>query len=403
MSDVMIECQSVWKKFSRRERHDTLRDLLPSLTRKMLSGRAKSELAAEEFWAVEDVSFSVVRGEAVAVIGRNGAGKSTLLKILNRILRPTRGTCQVRGRTGALIELASGFHPDLTGRENIFLQAAIMRMSRTEAQSKLDSIVDFAGVADFVDVPVKRYSSGMNARLGFSIAAHLEPDVLIIDEVLSVGDMAFQRRCIERMQEFKASGVAILFVSHDLAAVARLCDRTLLLNRSLIAAGPTADIVRLYAASGSHNETAAGADAALTIDGASYVGAATRSVAVAPGTPLTLRVSYSVHQPTRDLTFGLVLRKTDDQFVVYDANFTDEELGITAMTPGARFEIDFQLWAHLLRGHYDFECHVLHAPTQRFICRAGPLCAIVIEETRTFAGVADLNVTPSVRRLMPTA
>ncbi len=164
------------------------------------------DLEAEEFWALRDVSFEVRRGEAIGIIGPNGAGKSTTLKLLNRILRPTKGSCWLRGRVGALIEVAAGFHPDLTGRENVFLQGAIMGMRRAEIATKLDEIVEFAGVAEFVDTPVKRYSSGMNARLGFSIAAHLEPDVLIIDEVLSVGDAAFQRRCMERMENSDAQG-----------------------------------------------------------------------------------------------------------------------------------------------------------------------------------------------------
>src|SRR5207248_9465421 len=182
-----------------------------------------TDLVAEEFWAVRDISFAVNEGEALGIIGPNGAGKSTVLKLLTRILKPTRGRCEVRGRVGALIEVAAGFHPDLTGRENIYLQGAIMGMKRAEIAGRLEEIVEFAGVADFIDTPVKRYSSGMNARLGFSIAAHLNPDVLIIDEVLSVGDMSFQQRCVERMADFKRRGTVIVFVSHNLQAVADLC------------------------------------------------------------------------------------------------------------------------------------------------------------------------------------
>src|SRR5205807_9251258 len=159
-------------------------------------------------------------GEAFGIIGPNGAGKSTALKLLTRILKPTCGHCHVRGRVGALIEVAAGFHPDLTGRENIFLQGAIMGMKRAEIARKLDEIVEFAGINGFIDTPVKRYSSGMNARLGFSIAAHLNPDVLLIDEVLAVGDMVFQTKCQERMKRFRNEGVAIVFVSHHLSAVA---------------------------------------------------------------------------------------------------------------------------------------------------------------------------------------
>jgi lipopolysaccharide transport system ATP-binding protein len=231
MSSAAIVFDGVWKKFRRGERHDSLRDLIPALGRRMFGRARRGQLQKEEFWALTDVSFEVHAGEALGIIGPNGAGKSTTLKLLTRILKPTRGTCAVRGRVGALIEVAAGFHPDLTGRENIALQGAIMGMRRREIAKKLDEIVEFAGVRDFVDTPVKRYSSGMNARLGFSIAAHLRPDALIIDEVLSVGDMAFQERCVERMVDFKRQGAAIVFVSHNLEAVRRLCDNALHLQQ----------------------------------------------------------------------------------------------------------------------------------------------------------------------------
>ena len=232
----------VWKKFRRGERHDSLRDLVPSLFAR-LARRTPQGLQDEEFWALENVSFSVAEGQALGIIGPNGAGKSTSLKLLTKILRASRGVCQVRGRVGALIEVAAGFHPDLTGRENVFLQGAIMGMSRVDVLQRFDEIVEFAGVGAFIDTQIKRYSSGMNARLGFAIAAHLRPDVLIIDEVLSVGDMAFQQRCVERMFEFKRRGVAIVFVSHNLQAVADLCDQVLVLRREPLFLGdPTLGI-----------------------------------------------------------------------------------------------------------------------------------------------------------------
>src|SRR6185436_18533915 len=219
----------VWKKFQKGERHNSLRDLIPTLGQKLVAKARQDELQEQEFWAVRDVSFQVLRGEALGIIGPNGAGKSTTLKLLTRILRPTTGQCSIKGRTGALIEVAAGFHPDLTGRENVFLQGAIMGMTRADISRKLDDIVEFSGLNDFIDTQVKRYSSGMNARLGFSIAANLEPDALVIDEVLAVGDMAFQQRCIDRMQEFKRNGVAIIFVSHNLQAVSSLCTRAIFL------------------------------------------------------------------------------------------------------------------------------------------------------------------------------
>jgi lipopolysaccharide transport system ATP-binding protein len=220
----------VWKKFRRGERHDSLRDLVPSAVRHVLGRTHPHDLdSAQDFWAVKDVSFEVRPGDALGVIGPNGAGKSTILKLLTKILRPTRGACAVRGRIGALIEVSAGFHPDLTGRENIYLQGAVMGMRRSEIGAKFDAIVDFSGLSEFIDTPIKRYSSGMNARLGFSIAAHLNPEVLIIDEVLAVGDAAFQQRCYERIRTLGANGVTLIFVSHNLAAVEALCERTLVM------------------------------------------------------------------------------------------------------------------------------------------------------------------------------
>jgi lipopolysaccharide transport system ATP-binding protein len=396
MSEVMIAFDGVWKKFRRGERHDSLRDLVPAIAKRMFRRGTPQDLESEEFWALKDVSFEVRRGEALGIIGPNGAGKSTTLKLLNRILRPTRGSCWLRGRVGALIEVAAGFHPDLTGRENVFLQGAIMGMRGAEIATKLDEIIEFAGVAEFVDTPVKRYSSGMNARLGFSIAAHLRPDVLIIDEVLSVGDMAFQRRCVERMETFRRSGVAIAFVSHDMAAIAKLCGKALFLNRGVIAAGPTAEVVRQYATASIVAETQH--DSEMIIESARFVDQDTNSMTIIPGTALALRVSYRVDRSISNITFGVVLRRTSDQLVVYDGNFTSKELDLDDLPAGAAFGVDFHLRAHLLRGQYYFECHVYHNPTQRFVSRVGPVGSLTVQETRTFAGVADLEIVPEVRR-----
>jgi len=176
------------------------------------------------------VSFEVAPGEALGIIGPNGAGKSTALKLLTKILKPTRGSCTARGRVGALIEVAGAFHPDLTGRENIYLQGAIHGMTRRDITARLDSIIEFSGISEFIDTPVKRYSSGMNARLGFSIATQVDPDVLVIDEVLAVGDYHFQQKCYARLEEFRRNGAAIVFVSHNVQVITELCDRALLLR-----------------------------------------------------------------------------------------------------------------------------------------------------------------------------
>ena len=187
-----------------------------------------------QFWALRDVSFQVKRGEALGIIGHNGAGKSTILKLLTRITAPTAGEITIGGRLSALIEVSSGFHWELTGRENIYLNGVTLGMTRKEVAAKLASIIDFSGIGNFIDVPVKRYSSGMYLRLGFSIVAHLNPDILLLDEVLAVGDVAFQAKCLARIQELRKAGRTIIFISHDLAAVERLCDRALLLSHGQV-------------------------------------------------------------------------------------------------------------------------------------------------------------------------
>jgi lipopolysaccharide transport system ATP-binding protein len=225
--------------------YGTLRDSMAHGVRRMI-GREKRH-PYEEIWALRDVSFGVERGEVLGVIGPNGAGKSTLLKLLTQITAPTEGEAVIRGRVGSLLEVGTGFHPELTGRENIYLNGAILGMGRREITAKLPEIVDFAGVATFIDTPVKRYSSGMYVRLAFSVAAHLEPEILLVDEVLSVGDAEFQRRSLGRMEEFSRSGRTVLFVSHQMQAIARLCDRAILIDGGqVVKDGSAEDVVAHY-------------------------------------------------------------------------------------------------------------------------------------------------------------
>jgi lipopolysaccharide transport system ATP-binding protein len=200
-----------------------------------------------DFWALRDVSFTVTRGEALGIIGANGAGKSTLLKLLSEITAPTAGEIRLYGRLAALIEVGSGFHPELTGRENVFLSGSILGMRRGEIRAKLPQIIEFAGIGDFIDAPVKWFSSGMYVRLGFAIAAHLDPQILLVDEALAVGDAQFQQRCYERIEALRAAGITIVFISHDLCSVERLCGRVLLMEHGAVAAdGPAATIVAQY-------------------------------------------------------------------------------------------------------------------------------------------------------------
>lgn len=219
-----------------------------SALQRLRGGRSGLEVSAEDhIWALDDVSFSVNRGEVIGIIGRNGAGKSTLLKILSRITKPTSGYAQIYGRLGSLLEVGTGFHPELTGRDNIFLNGAMLGMRRQEINQRFDAIADFSGIAKFLDTPVKRYSSGMYVRLAFAVAAHLEPEILLVDEVLAVGDAEFQKKCLGKMKNVVGQGRTVLFVSHNMAAVKSLCDRALLLDAgSVVAEGHVDEVVERY-------------------------------------------------------------------------------------------------------------------------------------------------------------
>ena len=247
MSNLAIRVSHISKQYRLGETqggsYQTLREsLMRAFSRKERSSSSEAILRA-----LEDVSFDVAEGEVVGIIGRNGAGKSTLLKVLSRITEPSSGFADVHGRIGSLLEVGSGFHPELSGRENIFLNGAILGMRRTEILAKFDEIVAFAEVERFIDTPVKRYSSGMYVRLAFSVAAHLEPEILLVDEVLAVGDAEFQKRCLGKMQEIGKSGRTVLFVSHSMPTVTRLCDRVIMLEKGAVAAdGPAIDVVSRY-------------------------------------------------------------------------------------------------------------------------------------------------------------
>jgi ABC-type polysaccharide/polyol phosphate transport system ATPase subunit len=251
MSESVVILDRVYKKFARGEHHTSLRDFIPAMARKLWPFGRKAEEAIElrgtEFWAVQDVSFQLKKGESMGIIGPNGSGKSTTLKLLSGILRPDSGSYSVKGRLSALIEVGAGFHPDLTGRENVFLNGRILGMTRKEVRAKFNDIVEFAGVEEFIDTPVKRYSSGMSVRLGFAVAAFVDPEVLLVDEVLAVGDMEFRSRCHARMERMLRRGVTMILVSHNLNEVRNLCQQTLMLfkGRSQMH-GPSQKVLERY-------------------------------------------------------------------------------------------------------------------------------------------------------------
>ncbi|MCK5178804.1 MAG: ABC transporter ATP-binding protein [Candidatus Omnitrophica bacterium] len=243
-----IEFRNVWKKFRKGEKFNSLRDSIPNLFRNIFKGKKTGEaLENQEFWAVKDVNFSLKRGEVVGIIGPNGAGKSTILKLLSGIIVPNKGTLELNGRLSALIEVTAGFHPELTGRENVYLNGTILGMKKKEIDERFEEIVEFSGVREFIDTPVKRYSSGMFSRLGFSVAAHVNPDVLLVDEVLAVGDIAFQAKCAAKMRDLFNSGVTIVLVSHNIPLIQNLCERVILLDKGeVLKEGNVNDVIPYY-------------------------------------------------------------------------------------------------------------------------------------------------------------
>jgi lipopolysaccharide transport system ATP-binding protein len=387
MPEARIIFDRVSKKFRRGEAHDSLRDLIPAAAARLFRSSPIQELGAQEFWALKDVSFEVGPGETLGIIGRNGAGKSTTLKILTRILKPTRGRSEVHGRVGALIELTAGFHPDLTGRENVFLQGAIMGMRRQQIARRFDEIVEFAGVGEFIDTQVKRYSSGMQARLGFSVAAHLDPDVLLIDEVLAVGDQSFQQKCYARLREFRQSGIAIAFVSHNMQAISMLCDRVLYLRPQVPAEiGSVGDMVGAYLTTDTK-----GADSRVTVSAAQIrVDGAVLGEPVCPGTELTLSVTLRSDSTLPRSGFMLIIHRSDGLMVFAGASIMD---GVPTVDVEAgdvvTCEVAFK--ANVLRGTYTVSGRILDERRLWPFVELGILGSFVVEETARVDGVAEVE------------
>ena len=252
MSDIAIKVEHLSKRYrigASQKRHDTLRDLIVDAVHNPFKKQKKDD--NQTLWALKDISFEIKKGSVVGVVGRNGAGKSTLLKVLSRVTDPTSGYGEIHGRVGSLLEVGTGFHPELTGRENIFLNGAILGMKGSEIEKKFDQIVAFSEVERFIDTPVKRYSSGMYLRLAFAVAAHLEPEILVVDEVLAVGDAEFQRKCLGKMSDVASEGRTVIFVSHNMSAILRLTSETIVIDKGkVLMRAPTAEAVDFYLSSG---------------------------------------------------------------------------------------------------------------------------------------------------------
>ncbi|HJP85483.1 MAG TPA: ABC transporter ATP-binding protein [Gemmatimonadaceae bacterium] len=395
MSDFALRMNHVFKRFRRGEQHDSLRDLIPALVKRAVRKDRERELAPQEFWVLNDISFDVRRGETLGIIGHNGAGKSTMLKHLSGIMVPTRGDIEVNGRLSALIEVGAGFHPDLTGRENVYLNGVILGMTRAEVKRKFDEIVDFAGLEEFIDTPVKRYSSGMFARLGFSVAAHLEPDILIIDEVLSVGDFAFQRKGLEKMRAIAKSGATVIFVSHNLQAVAEFCQRGILLERGrVIADGPTDHVIRRYldTASGYQERTVRGP---VRIVGAAISGADGEIGKFYGGCKARIRVTLEATAPVEKVAVVIQLFNAD----FYDIFHTSSErLGHPPLTlaAGQKAECDFDVDLHLGAGTYYLGVYLYRYDAEHEYDHIFPATSFVMTTDRGTQGV--VNIYPEVAR-----
>jgi lipopolysaccharide transport system ATP-binding protein len=321
---IAIAFENISKRF-------ILRKEQPRSFQEVMVGLLHKRRPSEEFWALRDVGFEVQHGEAMGLIGPNGAGKSTVLKLISRIIEPTSGHIEVNGRVAALLELGAGFHPDLTGRENIFLNGSILGLSRAEVKKRFESIVEFSGIGPFVDVPVRHYSSGMQVRLGFSIATAVDPDILLIDEVLAVGDQAFQAKCLQRIGEMRRKGTTLLFVSHNTNLVRRLCNRTVRLEEGRIhSQGDTGEVITGYLrdiSSEQYNGVALDDSGAprpgqrwgsglVEIVGVRFLdGQGQERTEFRTGETLVARITYQAHQRVENPAFGVALHRSDGMHV----------------------------------------------------------------------------------------
>lgn len=407
---AVIRFEKVSKEYRLGAGRETLRERLSSLPQRLV-GQHKKDGSAEQFvWALQDVSFNVDRGEVLGIIGPNGAGKTTVLKILANITKPTLGILEVQGRLAALIELGAGFHPDLTGRENIYLNGIILGLSRRDIQQRFDEIVDFAELERFIDTPVKRYSSGMYARLGFSVAAHVEPDVFLIDEVLSVGDTAFQAKCQKRMNDLRNQEKTLIFISHNMSAIQRTCTRVIVLYQGQIAfEGSAAEAVAEYSniirsnanSKSKPNTIESGALSGRRMThGARIVSVALLSPDGEPtnviesGSLATLVVETQFFEDTSQPIFACTI-VDENGTLVYDVTTRSLSTHVPDFLTGDRVRTIFQLQTHLLDGIYTIKVDIAYADLSCYYDFIANAISFVVTGGDKASGVANLQAAIS--------
>jgi lipopolysaccharide transport system ATP-binding protein len=404
MSSPIIRVENLSKKYTvnhRQEGYSTFRDAMTngarSLTQALFNRKEyQASSADEEFWALKNVNFEIQQGDRVGIIGRNGAGKSTLLKILSRITEPTNGSIRIKGRVASLLEVGTGFHPELTGRENIFLNGAILGMEKSEIKRKFDEIVDFAEIEKFLDTPVKRYSSGMYVRLAFAVAAHLEPEILVIDEVLAVGDAQFQKKCLGKMESVSTKeGRTVLFVSHNLATIKQLCNRGVLLERGILKAeGTLAQIMDSYERSMFCSEDR------LLSPGILYQ----RSIPdtanfcithveildqrnqpkniVATWDYVTFRVHYTAKETVQNGSGVFSVMTLDNTKLLLCSSMPDQRVPMMINKGRSYFDCTFKKWP-LAAGQYLFQAG-LAIPMREWLCQTPDAISLTVEATDIF-------------------
>ena len=388
MSDIAIRFEHVSKCFKRGENFDSLRDFIPNLVRHTF-GWNKPDKDSRMFWALNDISLEIHKGETVGVIGHNGAGKSTMLKHFSGIMVPTKGYVDINGRLSALIEIGAGFHQDLTGRENIFLNGVILGMPRSEVAHKFDEIVEFAGLSEFIDTPVKRYSSGMYARLGFSVAAHLDPDILVIDEVLSVGDFIFRQKSLQKMRSIAEGGATVIFVSHNLRAVSDLCARTVLMDQGSIKAdGPTSQVIQNYL-DGERKKLDSKRNGVVIVKSVVLRSVDGPQVRIKSGSKIWVDITLVAHEDCEQITIDLSIH---DNALVEIFNISSVRLGMPALNlkKGQVSTITFQLDMHLAIGTFHVGIFLHRHDIERSYDRILPATTFFIESDIDVRGAVNL-------------